>query len=115
MRRLLNKVTNRIITKKGVWLALVSWVMLATVLSFVAPKADNYKVTSVDTLPESAQSVKASEKLDSYFPGSDGIPALLVFEGEEQPIEIDDISNRLENLENANIDRIKEVFPLWLM
>lgn len=115
MKRFLNKVTNRVVTTRGVWVTIISWIVLAGLLTFTAPDASDYKVSSVDALPKSAQSVIAKETLDTYFPDSDGIPALLVFESNQGAIDIDELASQLEQLDQKNIDGVREMLPLWLL
>src|SRR5690625_3426105 len=115
MRRILNDITSRIVTKRGVWIALFIWILVGILLNVIAPNSEDYKVTSVDTLPEKAQSVIADNKLDDYFPDSDGVPALLVLKSNEGPIDIGELAIRLEDLEQENIKGIKEILPLWLL
>lgn len=115
MRYLLHKVTNRVVTTRGVWVTVISWIVVASLLAFVAPTTNDYKVSSVDALPKSAQSVIAKEKLDTYFPDSDGIPALLVFEGRDGELDVAELSAQLERLDQKNLEEIHEMLPLWLI
>src|SRR5690625_4400418 len=115
MRRLLQRITDRILTNKGVWLTVISWVVIASILAFFTPDAKDYKVSSVDALPSSAQSVIAKEKLDIYFPDSDGIPALLVFDSHDGALDIEELAQLLEEVDEANINGVQEMLPLWLL
>src|SRR5690625_906254 len=115
MRNLLHKVTDRVVTRKGVWLTVISWIIIASLLALIAPATDDYKVSSVDALPDHVQSVIAKEKLDTYFPDSDGIPALLVFDSHDGALDIDELGQLLEEVDEANIAGVQEMLPLWLL
>lgn len=115
MRKLLHIVTDRVATKKGMWVTVAIWLLGAAVLAFIAPNSNDYEVSSVDTLPEDAQSVIAQNKLDDYFSDSDGIPALLVFRASEEVIDVNELAAMLEDVEQANIQGIKEILPLGLL
>jgi len=49
-------------------------------LTVLAPRAKEYEVSNIDSLPDDTQSVIAQHKVNHYFEGNDGIPALLVFQ-----------------------------------
>src|SRR5690625_1080968 len=115
MRNLLHKVTDRVVTRKGVWLTVISWIIIASLLALIAPATDDYKVSSVDALPDHVQSVIAKEKLDIYFPDSDGIPALLVFDSHDGALDIEELAQLLEEVDEANINGVQEMLPLWLL
>lgn len=115
MRKLLHKVTDRVATKKGMWVTVVMWLLVAGLLALVAPNANDYEVSSVDALPEIVQSVIAQDKVDHYFSDSDGIPALLVFQAHEGSIDLKHLSGLLEDVEQANIEGVKELLPLGLL
>ncbi|MDV2685735.1 MMPL family transporter [Alkalihalophilus lindianensis] len=68
--------------RKGVWIILLAWVIIAGVLS-LAPSAKDYTVnTGENDLPKEAQSVIAKEKINHYFPEDKGMLGLLVFQNE---------------------------------
>ncbi|GAA0498245.1 hypothetical protein GCM10008986_26640 [Salinibacillus aidingensis] len=84
MKNLLRSVTDFVTTKKGMWVTLSTWLLLTLLLAVFAPSARDYVVSSVDSLPEDAQSVIAQNKVDEYFEGGDTIPAMLVFQSEDE-------------------------------
>lgn len=108
-------ITDRVATKKGVWITLAIWLIAATLLTLFAPKTSDYEVSSVDTLPEDAQSVIADKKLNEYFPESDGLPAILVFQVETGEINETELATALEESEIDKINNVKEVLPLSLL
>lgn len=71
--------------QKGYWFAILGiWLLLAGILSAVAPSAKEYNSANQNGgLPEDAQSVIAQEKVKEYFPDSDGFPLFVVFHDEE--------------------------------
>ena len=59
MRKFLNFITDRVTTKKGMWVTLTIWLAATVLLAVLAPGAKDYEVTSIDSLPKDAQSVIA--------------------------------------------------------
>jgi len=112
VNKILHIITDRVATKKGMWLTIAIWFVGALLLALFAPSAKEYQVSSLDALPEEAQSVIAEEKVDQYFAESDGIPALLVFEDEVNDVLQADLANILESIEEENIAGLKEILPL---
>ena len=112
MNKILYMITDRVATKKGMWLTIAIWFVGAMLLAVFAPSAKEYQVSSLDALPAEAQSVIAEEKVDQYFADSDGIPALLVFEDEVNDLTQADLATILESVEEENIAGLKEILPL---
>ncbi|RKQ33288.1 MMPL family transporter [Oceanobacillus halophilus] len=112
MKNILQSVTDNVSTKKGMWTTLSVWVAVLILLSVFAPSVSDYQVTSVDTLPEDAQSVIASQKAEEYFPSSNSLPAILVFDGKDEAIELQDLVAVTENLSNESVNGLEEVIPL---
>lgn len=111
MIRLLHSVTDRVSSKKGKWVTLITWIVIIGLLSTLAPSAKDYEVSSIDSFPDDAQSVIAHNKIETYFEGNDGIPAILVFQSEDK-LELTDVTAFVEKLESANINGLKELIPL---
>src|SRR5699024_1994223 len=63
-------------------------------------------------LPEDTQSVIAKNKIDEYFEESDGIPAILVFQNDNQVVELVQVAELLEVISEKKINGVKEVIPL---
>ncbi len=107
----LQAVTDRVSTRKGKWATLVIWLILTGLLGTFAPNAKEYEVSSIDSLPDDAPSVIAQNKLDEYFEGNDGIPAILVFQSSDE-LQLEDLTAFIHEIEQADINGLKEVIPL---
>ncbi|UJL46779.1 MMPL family transporter [Virgibacillus sp. NKC19-16] len=112
MKNVLQSVTDRVSTKRGMWITLGIWALITVLLATFAPSAQDYQVSSIETLPEDAQSVVASEKVDTYVEDSNNLPALLVFESTESEIEISELTDLFNAIDAENITGIEEVIPL---
>src|SRR5699024_4375503 len=109
MQKILHSVTDWVTTKRGMWLTLAIWIVVATVLAIVAPNSKDYQVSSVDALPDKMPSVQAQEKVDEYFTDNEGIPALLVFESSSGDVEVDELIDVMAEVEAADIDGVSDV------
>ncbi|WP_405097224.1 MMPL family transporter [Oceanobacillus sp. FSL H7-0719] len=112
MKKVLSAITDRVATKKGTAVTLSIWILAVVLLSIFAPSVRDYQMSSIETLPEDAQSLLAREKIETYFGNSDLIPAILVFqhnEGDEvDPAQLGEITAQME--EN-DIHGVEEVIP----
>lgn len=108
MKNWINRITDRVATRKGAWITLGVWILLAMLLS-AGPSMSDYKVTNFESLPEDAASLIADEKLATYFPNDQGIPGILVFEQEDGVIDRDAIDSVTEALIDADISGIERV------
>ncbi|QHS24254.1 MMPL family transporter [Virgibacillus sp. MSP4-1] len=111
MRNLLRNVTDFVTTKKGMWMTLSAWLLLTLLLAVFAPSAREYVVSSVDSLPEDAQSVIAQNKVDEYFEGGDTIPAMLVFQSENE-LAPEKLMDLFGDITPENVDGLEQVIPL---
>lgn len=111
MKGQLQFVTDRVTTKRGKWITIAIWLLITVLLSTLAPNAKDYEVTSIDSLPEDADSILAQNKVDEYFEGNDGIPAILVFQSSDE-LNLEEIITFMDKLEKANIHGMQEVIPL---
>lgn len=91
--------------QKGLWFAILGvWIILAGILSAVAPGAKEYNSANKNGgLPEDALSVIADEKVKEYFPDSDGFPLFAVFHDEEG-LNDEDMSQIAEGIEAIEWD-----------
>src|SRR5690625_4521042 len=112
MQSIVHSITNWVTIKRGMWLTLAIWIVVATVLTIIAPNSKDYQVSSVDALPDKMPSVQAQEKVDEYFADNEGIPALLVFEAASGDVEIDELIDVMAEVEAADIDGVSDVIPL---
>ncbi|MFA8439927.1 MMPL family transporter [Pueribacillus sp. YX66] len=111
MKARLQSITDRVTTKKGKWVTLVIWLVVTGLLGALAPSAKEYEVSSIDSLPGDAQSIIAQNKVDEYFEGNDGIPAILVFQSNDE-LQLEEITTFVGKVEKANIHGLEEVLPL---
>lgn len=110
MKTLIRLITDRVSTKKGMWITLSAWFVITMLLAMFAPSAKQYEVTSLESLPAEAQSVVAREKLDQYFAGNDGIPAILVFQAEQGGIDLEQLTPFFDSV--TSIEGLKEIVPI---
>ncbi|MFB4167908.1 MMPL family transporter [Virgibacillus sp. JSM 102003] len=112
MKTFIHYVTDRVSTKKGMWITAGVWLIIAMLLAVFAPSAKDYEVSSIQTLPDDAQSIIAQEKVDKYFKNSDGTPALLVFQASEGEVEQSELGEFLSTIKEEDIKGVKEIVPL---
>src|SRR5690625_4877148 len=102
MHSLLNRLTDKIVTKKGVWVTVIIWLTAIVILSIVAPGSKQYSVNNVsDLYPENSPSVVAQKKLDEYFNDEDGLPGIFVFEPEKSIVHLEELTNLTEALQEV--------------
>ncbi len=112
MKKLIQKITDRVATKKGMWITLAAWLIITMALAFFAPSVREYQVSKIDSLPEDAQSVIAQGKIDEYFKDSKGIPAILVFHSNSGEIAFSDIASVLDQTQSKEIKGLQQVVEL---
>lgn len=113
MNSFLQSVTDRVTSKKGMWITLGIWLVITMLLAVLAPSAKEYEVSSIDSIPAEAKSSIAQNKVDEYFKNNEGIPAILVFQKEDKKIDVSDLNPLFEKLDW--IEGIKEYVPLTSM
>lgn len=92
MHTFLRSITDLVTTKKGAWITLAIWIVVAVILSITAPSSKDYSVNNVTTLyPETSPSEIAQQKIDQHFKEDEGIPAILVFETKESHLNLDEL------------------------
>lgn len=112
MKSLLQWVTDRVSTKKGMWLTLAIWFTAAMLLAVLAPSAKDYEVSNIQTIPEEAQSVIAQKKTDQYFKDHEGIPAILVFQNKNGEISFPELTGLVDLIVKEKIKGVDQVVPL---
>lgn len=112
MKNILQSLTDRVTTKKGMWVTLAIWVIATVLLAVFAPSAKDYEVTRIDSLPEDAPSVVAQGKVDQYFKDSDGMPAILVFETDSGEIDFSELAGLFDKIDEANVTGVEQIIPL---
>lgn len=112
MKNILQALTDRVATKKGMWVTLSVWLIVTVLLAVLAPSAKDYEVTRIDSLPKDAQSVIAQAKVDQYFKDSDGMPAILVFQTDEGEIDFTELAGLFDQIEEEKIHGVEQLIPL---
>lgn len=113
MKTLLQTLTDRVTSKKGMWLTLSIWLLATILLAVFAPSAKEYESSSIDSIPADAKSTIAQKKLDHYFKNNDGTPGILVFQSNKNKVEISQLEPFFEKMDG--VKGIKEIVPLTSM
>ncbi|WP_203247321.1 MMPL family transporter [Sporosarcina beigongshangi] len=111
MKMIIRHITDFVTTKKGMWITLGTWLAITVLLAVFAPSASEYKVSSVQSLPEDAQSVIAQENIDEHFKDAESIPGILVLQSENGEIKMEVIGKVLDDVSAAEINGLKEMLP----
>jgi putative drug exporter of the RND superfamily len=72
-----------VLSRKGRWVTLAVWIILAGLLSSIFPNVNNVTDDGAANLPEYAMSVQADQVAKVQFPNDAGTPLLLVWYREE--------------------------------
>lgn len=112
MKTFIQAITDRVTTKKGMWITLAIWLIATVSLTLFAPSIHDYQVSKVDTLPEDAQSVVAQVKVAKYFKDDEGIPAILVFQSKDSKVSLPVLTAVIDEFEKAKIPGLQQVVPL---
>ncbi|GGA77944.1 MMPL family transporter [Ornithinibacillus halotolerans] len=111
MKNIIHQITDRVSTKKGMWITLSIWLLAMITLTMAVPSVRDYQVTSIDSLPEDMQSVVANEKLAEYFGDSELLPAILVLQSKDEVL-LDDLVTITDNIVKEDIAGLKEIVPM---
>lgn len=111
LRERMRKISEKVATRRGSWLTLGIWFVFAVLLTMFAPSSKDYSVNNVSKLyPDTSPSVIATEKMNEYFSEDEGIPAIFVFEADEELVE--QVQDATEQLEAEEIPYVKNIIPL---
>lgn len=115
MNRWMRSFASVVSGKKGSIITLIVWLLIAILVSGVAPAAKDYAVNvNGADLPDQALSVVAKKELERFFPEQGGNPALLVFHN-KQKLKEDDFKQISEMSQYLDSDQapktIKETVP----
>ena len=84
MHTLLGRLTDRILTKKGMYVTLLLWIAAATLLFIFAPSAHDFSdERGLQQIPNSSPSVIAQHKIAENFPDEAGFDGRLEFESDQ--------------------------------
>ena len=78
-RGLLTRLTDFSASKRGRWVVLVAWLILAGLLTALAPRLASLYDNSTSSSIGDQESVRAAELLNREFPTQRGVPAILIF------------------------------------
>ncbi|MFD2043247.1 MMPL family transporter [Ornithinibacillus salinisoli] len=112
MNKILHYITDRVSSRKGMWITLGMWLIATILLSLFAPTSRDYQVASIDTLPDNTPSIIASEKIEEYFDTGDHVPALLVFESTSGEIKRTELATITDRITSKNISGLEEILPM---
>ncbi|AJD90281.1 export protein [Jeotgalibacillus malaysiensis] len=110
MNKILQPITDFVSTRKGMWITLIAWVVLAVLLS-AGPAASEYRSASFQSLPDNAQSIMAENKVKALFPDDQATPGILVFDAEKE-IEVSDVQAVLDEIREADLTGVQEMMEL---
>ncbi|WP_318505623.1 MMPL family transporter [Bacillus sp. T3] len=114
MKSLLQSITDKVTSRKGMWITLSIWLLATILLATLAPSAKDYESSSIDSIPADAKSTIAQNKLDQYFENNDGTPAILVFQAKDGgKVKVADLIPLFTKINE--IEGIKEIVPLTKM
>lgn len=114
MKSLLHPITDWVTTKRGMWITIITWLVLMIGLS-AGPRLGDYKVTNFQSLPDDAQSIIASEKLEEYFPNDQGTPGILVFHNENGEADLNEITQIMSGIVAAEVEGVDQVIDITKM
>ena len=115
MKTFLKAITDRVTTKKGMWITLSAWLLVTMLLAVFAPSVRDYEVSKINTLPDDAKSVIAQKKVDHYFKDNDGIPAILVFQSSKGEVKLADLTKLFDQVNNEKVKGVQQVVSLSAM
>ena len=107
----LQKLTDKVATKKGAWITLIVWLVLMIGLS-AGPLLSKYKVTNFQSLPDEAQSIIAQNKLDEQFPSDQGTPGIYVFHNPDGELVVEDVTTIINGIKAENIEGIADIVDI---
>lgn len=97
------------------WISLILWILVAGILSGIAPGAKEFVVANKNAgLPEDAEAIIANQQLEKHFPSDGGMPLFAVFH-KDTKFTKEEIINISEQVESINtLEEIGDVTALEL-
>lgn len=114
-KRWFKKYSNAVSGKKGRWIVLLIWLLLAAVLNVILPQADSQKNEMASNLNSTTPSQQAKMIAEKEFPSTSGTPALLTWY-KATGIAEEDLSliqKYSEELDKHPLDSQDSVIPLY--
>lgn len=111
MKRILQLVTDWTASKSGMWTVIAVWTLAAALFSMAAPSANEYKLSSIQALPDEAASMEAAEKVKRYFPEDSGVPAIIVLNSKKGEIEEGAVGEAVSAIQEENIKGLTDIPP----
>lgn len=111
MNKFLSPITDWVSTKRGMWITIITWLLLAAVLTF-GPSLNDYKVANFQSLPDDAEAIIADKKMNEYFPNDQGTPGILVFQNPESEVDLAGIQEILDGIKAAEVEGIDEIVDI---
>lgn len=111
MNRWITAITNKVSTKRGMWITLVIWLVLMIGLS-AGPRPGDYKAVNFQSLPEDAPSMMADQLLEEYFPNNQGTPGILVFHNDAGAVDPAAAGQIVTGILEANIEGIASIVDI---
>ncbi|MDF2723506.1 MAG: hypothetical protein K0Q59_3181 [Paenibacillus sp.] len=111
MSKLISYITDRVTTKRGMWITILVWIVVMIGLSG-GPRLSDYKVTNFQSLPNDAQSIIAENKLKEMFPNDQGTPGILVFHNASGNVNTDEVKKIWSGIVSAKIQGIKSIVDI---
>ncbi|MBY0148742.1 MMPL family transporter [Neobacillus niacini] len=114
MQKLLHPITDWVSTKRGMWVTIITWLVLMVGLS-AGPRLGDYQVTNFQSLPDEAQSIIAEKKTEEIFPNEQGTPGILVFHNENGDIRTDEVIQILNGIAAEDINGIETIVDISVL
>jgi putative drug exporter of the RND superfamily len=114
MKKVLQSLTDKVSTKKGMWITFAIWILVTVILTVSTPSVRDYQVTSIDRLPGDMQSVVANEKMATYFGDSELLPAIIVLQAKDE-VPLSDLVTITDQLIEEDIQGVKEIVPMGML
>ncbi|GIO27266.1 MMPL family transporter [Ornithinibacillus bavariensis] len=114
MRKLLQAITDKVSTKRGMWITFTIWILVTVILTVSMPSVRDYQVSSIERLPNDMQSVVANEKMSTYFGDSELLPAIIVLQSEGK-ITVKDLAAISNQVIEEVLHGVKEIVPFGML
>lgn len=111
MSKLLRFITDRVTTKRGMWITILIWLVAMIGLS-AGPRLGDYKVTNFQSLPDEARSIIAEKKLEQLFPNGQGTPGILVFHHPAGEVNPEEVKQILDGIVSAEVEGIQSIVDI---